>query len=77
MTEDVLPRIRETGRYENRPMTVAENLAPVRNLDSTVIRPLENPYSQSGGIAVLKGNLAADGCVVKQSAVVRASLPVP
>ena len=49
--------------------TVAENLAPVQNLDSTVIRPLENPYSQSGGIAVLKGNLAADGCVVKQSAV--------
>ena len=49
--------------------TVAENLAPVRNLDPTVIRPLENPYSQSGGIAVLKGNLAADGCVVKQSAV--------
>ena len=49
--------------------TVAENLAPVQNLDPTVIRPLENPYSQSGGIAVLKGNLAADGCVVKQSAV--------
>ena len=49
--------------------TVAENLAPVQNLDPTVIRPLENPYSQSGGIAVLKGNLAEDGCVVKQSAV--------
>ena len=49
--------------------TVAENLAPVQNLDPTVIRPLENPYAQSGGIAVLKGNLAADGCVVKQSAV--------
>jgi len=48
---------------------MAENLAGVQNLDETVIRPLENPYSQSGGIAVLRGNLAPDGCVVKQSAV--------
>ena len=49
--------------------TVAENLANVQNRDPEIIRPLENPYSQSGGIAVLKGNLAQDGCVVKQSAV--------
>ena len=49
--------------------TVAENLANVENRDPEIIRPLENPYSQSGGIAVLKGNLAQDGCVVKQSAV--------
>ena len=49
--------------------TVAENLADVENLDETLIRPIENPYSQSGGIAVLKGNLAEMGCVVKQSAV--------
>lgn len=49
--------------------TVAENLANVENRDPEIIRPLENPYSQSGGIAVLKGNLAPDGCVVKQSAV--------
>ena len=49
--------------------TMGENLANVKNLDETIIRPLENPYSQSGGIAVLKGNLAPDGCVVKQSAV--------
>ena len=49
--------------------TVAENLAPVENRDPVIIRPLEDPYSQSGGIAVLKGNLAQDGCVVKQSAV--------
>ncbi len=49
--------------------TMGENLADVKNLDETIIRPLENPYSQSGGIAVLKGNLAPDGCVVKQSAV--------
>ena len=49
--------------------TVAENLEHVENRDPEIIRPLENPYSQSGGIAVLKGNLAQDGCVVKQSAV--------
>ncbi len=49
--------------------TVAENLAGVVNRDETLIRPIENPYSKTGGIAVLKGNLAPDGCVVKQSAV--------
>ena len=41
----------------------------MENLDETLIRPIDNPYSQSGGIAVLKGNLAEMGCVVKQSAV--------
>jgi len=49
--------------------TVEENLKDVRNLDETVIRPIDDPYSANGGIAVLKGNLALDGCVVKQSAV--------
>ncbi len=49
--------------------TVAENLEGVVNLNPEVVRPIENPYSQNGGIAVLKGNLAPDGCVVKQSAV--------
>ncbi|MEY8261626.1 dihydroxy-acid dehydratase [Oscillospiraceae bacterium 50-60] len=49
--------------------TVAENLEGVANRDETLIRPIENPYSKTGGIAVLKGNLAPDGCVVKQSAV--------
>ena len=49
--------------------SLAENLTGVENLDPETIRPIDNPYSQSGGIAVLKGNLAADGCVVKQSAV--------
>ena len=49
--------------------TMAENLEGVVNRDTTIIRPIENPYSLSGGIAVLKGNLAKDGCVVKQSAV--------
>lgn len=49
--------------------TLGENLVGVKNLDTEVIRPIENPYSQFGGIAVLKGNLAPEGCVVKQSAV--------
>ena len=49
--------------------TMEENLQNVQNLDENIIRPVENPYSENGGIAVLKGNLALDGCVVKQSAV--------
>ena len=49
--------------------TLAENLEGVVNRDPEIIRPIENPYSENGGIAVLKGNLAPDGCVVKQSAV--------
>ncbi len=49
--------------------TIAENLAGVVNRNPEVIRPMDNPYSKTGGIAVLKGNLAPDGCVVKQSAV--------
>ena len=49
--------------------TMGENIAGAENLDKEIIRPLETPYSASGGIAVLRGNLAKDGCVVKQSAV--------
>ena len=49
--------------------TMGENLASVQNLNPEVIRTIDNPFSQSGGIAVLKGNLAPDGSVVKQSAV--------
>lgn len=49
--------------------TMAENIADARVLDPAVIRPLDDPYSPSGGIAVLRGNLAPDGCVVKRSAV--------
>lgn len=49
--------------------TMAENLEGVVNRDERIIRPVDSPYSTSGGIAVLKGNLAKDGCVVKQSAV--------
>ena len=50
--------------------TVGENIAGVVNKNPEVIRPIDNPYSQTGGLAVLKGNLAPDGSVVKRSAVV-------
>lgn len=49
--------------------TVGENIKGCVNLDHNVIRPIENPYSETGGIAVLRGNLAMDGSVVKRSAV--------
>ena len=49
--------------------TVGENIKGVENKDPEVIRPLDNPYSKTGGLAVLKGNLAPDGGVVKRSAV--------
>lgn len=58
-----LSLITVTGR------TVGENLANVTNKNPVVIRPLENPYSETGGIAVLWGNIAKRGCVVKRSAV--------
>jgi dihydroxy-acid dehydratase len=50
--------------------TVGENIEGCVNTNTNVIRPVENPYSETGGIAVLKGNLAPDRCVVKRSAVV-------
>ena len=50
--------------------TVGENIANAVNLDEEVIRPFDNPYSKTGGLAVLSGNLAPDGSVVKKSAVV-------
>ena len=50
--------------------TMGENIKNSINLNPEVIRPVENPYSQTGGIAVLKGNLAPEGSVVKRSAVV-------
>ena len=49
--------------------TVGENIKNCSNLNPEVIRPVENPYSQTGGIAILKGNLAPDSAVVKRSAV--------
>ena len=50
--------------------TVGENIEGCINTNPEVIRPIENPYSEVGGIAVLKGNIAPDSCVVKRSAVV-------
>lgn len=50
--------------------TVGENIKDCVNKNPEVIRPVENPYSQTGGIAILKGNLAPDTAVVKRSAVV-------
>ena len=49
--------------------TLGESIENAVNKNPAIIRPVENPYSSNGGIAVLKGNLAKDGCVVKQSAV--------
>jgi dihydroxy-acid dehydratase len=70
----VMAVLMEAGLVDGTPVTatgatVADNLAPVRVLDETVIRPLSNPYHAQGGIAILRGNLAPDGAVVKQSAV--------
>ncbi len=49
--------------------TLGENIEAVVNRDTDVIRTIDKPYSKTGGIAVLRGNLAPDGCVVKRSAV--------
>ncbi|MCD8215217.1 MAG: dihydroxy-acid dehydratase [Clostridiales bacterium] len=49
--------------------TVGENIEKAVNKNPELIRPVENPYSKTGGIAVLRGNIALDGCVVKRSAV--------
>ena len=70
----VMKELTKKGLLDTAVMTVTgrtleENLEGVENLDSALIRPIENPYSPDGGIAVLKGNLAPEGCVVKRSAV--------
>ena len=54
--------------------TMAENIEKSVNLDTDTIRDIDNPYSHTGGIAVLRGNLAPDGCVVKRSAVAQEML---
>ncbi len=59
----------ETGLPTCTGKTVGENIAGCEIRDTEVIRPVSDPYSKTGGIAVLKGNLAPDGCVVKRSAV--------
>lgn len=70
----VLKEISKLGLLDTSVMTctgrtLGENIADAVNRDPEVIRPVENPYSKTGGIAVLRGNLAPDGCVVKRSAV--------
>ncbi len=54
--------------------TVGENISKAVNRNEQVIRPVDEPYSPTGGIAVLKGNIAPDGCVVKKSAVAKEML---
>ncbi|GMQ56698.1 dihydroxy-acid dehydratase [Vallitalea sediminicola] len=54
--------------------TVGENIEKAVNRDENVIRPIDDPHSNTGGIAVLKGNIAPDGCVVKKSAVAKQML---
>jgi dihydroxy-acid dehydratase len=70
----VMKVLLSAGLVQGSPLTatgrsVADNLAAVKVLAPEVIRPLANPYHSHGGIAILRGNLAPDGAVVKQSAV--------
>ena len=70
----VMRELTKKGLLDTSVLTVegaplAERLAAAVNRDHSIIRPIDDPYSANGGIAVLRGNLAPDGCVVKQSAV--------
>lgn len=70
----VLKLLNDAGLIEADTITVtgktlAENICDAQVLDPTVIKPLNTPYYKEGGIAILKGNLAPDGAVIKQSAV--------
>lgn len=70
----VMARLMEGGLLDGSPLTVtgrtvAENLVGVKISNDNVIRPLDNPYHVQGGLAILKGNIAPEGSVVKQSAV--------
>jgi len=70
----VMAELAEAGLLDTSVLTctgksLAENLQGVKVRDAEIIRPLDRPFLASGGIAVLKGNLAPDGCVVKQAAV--------
>jgi dihydroxy-acid dehydratase len=69
MNELVKKNLLKTDLVTCTGKTVEENIAGCHNINPEVIRPIENPYSETGGIAVLKGNLAPDTCVVKRSAV--------
>ena len=70
----VIRQLQEADLFDGSAMTVsgvtqAERVKNARVLDDAVIRPMANPYSPTGGLAILKGNLAAEGAVVKKSAV--------
>lgn len=70
----VLSELNKKGLINTDVMTVTgrtlgENIKGVVNRNPEIIRTIDNPYSETGGIAVLRGNLAPDGCVVKRSAV--------
>ena len=70
----VMKELTKGGLLDTSVMTVSgntmeENISGAANLNTDIIRPFDDPFMASGGIAVLKGNLAPDGCVVKQSAV--------
>jgi dihydroxy-acid dehydratase len=70
----VMKVLLDAGKLDGSPLTVtgakvADNLATVKVLDDNVIRPLARAYHEQGGIAILKGNLAPEGAVVKQSGV--------
>ena len=75
----VMKRLSRSGLIHRECITVTgdvveDNLKEVKVLDERVIRPFDKPYHKQGGLAVLFGNLAQGGCVVKQSAVVRSML---
>ena len=59
----------DTGLMTVTGKTVAENIATAVNMDTNIIKDIEHPNSATGGIAVLFGNIAPKGCVVKRSAV--------
>ncbi len=70
----VLKELEEAGLIDGSTLTVTgktlhENIAKAQNADPEVIRPLDNPFTKTGGLAVLRGNIAPNGCVVKRSAV--------
>ena len=70
----VIRQLEEAGLFDGSAMTVSgvtqhERVKNARVLDKEVIRPMDNPYSPTGGLAILKGNIAAEGAVVKKSAV--------
>ncbi len=70
----VMKELLDAGLLDGRLLTVTgrtveENIGGAAVRDAEVIRPIDKPYSPTGGLAVLKGNLAPDGCVVKRSAV--------